>query len=93
VELLGPASAGRILSTDLKGESHEEETRTNILDRQGRTGADILRWHSANRRKYGLASRWMWAYQDTPTSKPGSRPHDGSWKGKLVREIVKNQDD
>jgi arylsulfatase A len=89
VEILGPANAARILSTDLKGEGHENETRNTILNRQGRTGADILRWHIAKCREYGFAGWWMWAYQDTPASRTGLRTLDGRWKEELVSEILK----
>ena len=93
VEILGPANAGRILSTDLKGAGHEDEIRATILNRQGQAGPDSLRWHLAKCREYGFAGWWMWAYQDTPTSKVGLRSLDGRWKRELVCEIVKSQDD
>jgi hypothetical protein len=93
VEILGPANAGRILSTDLKGAGHEDEILGTILNRQGQAGPDILRWHIAKCREYGFAGWWMWAYQDTPTSKTGLRSLDGRWKGELVSEILKSQDD
>lgn len=89
VEILGPASAGRILSTDLKGAGHEDEIRDTMLAGDIESGADILRWHIAKCREYGFAGWWMWAYQDTPTSKTGLRTLDGRWKKDLVREIVK----
>ena len=93
MDILGPANAGRILSTDLKGEGHEEETRSTILSREGRTGIDLLRWHMAKCRDYGFAGWWMWAYQDTTASKTGLRTLDGQWKGELVREIAKSRND
>jgi hypothetical protein len=91
VEIVGPANASRILSTDLKGAGHEDEIRGTILNRQGQAGPDILRWHIAKCREYGFAGWWMWAYQDTPTSKTGLRSLDGRWKGELVSEILKSQ--
>ena len=89
VEIIGGTNASRIVSTDLKGEGHEDESRDTILRREGRTGADILRWHMAKCEEYGFAGWWMWAYQDTPTSKTGLRTLDGRWKDELVREIVR----
>ena len=88
VEILGRENAWRIVSTDLKGEGHEDETRDTILSREGRTGADILRWHMAKSLEYGFAGWWMWAYQDTPAAKTGLRTLEGRWKDELVREIV-----
>ena len=92
VEILGPADAGRILSTDFKGAGHEEELRGTILAGQGGTGPEVLRWHLAKCREYGFAGWWMWAYQDTATSKTGLRRLDGGWKAELVREIVNDRD-
>ena len=88
VEILGRGDAGRILSTDLKGEGHEGETRDTILSREGRTGAEMLRWHLAKCRQYGFAGWWIWSYQDTPASRTGLRRLDGTWKEDLLREIV-----
>lgn len=93
VEILGPSDAGRILSTDLKGAGHEDELRGTILDRLVGAGPDFLRWHVAKCREYGFAGWWMWAYQDTSTSKSGLRCLDGGWKGELVHEIVNGRDD
>jgi hypothetical protein len=92
VEILGPANAGRILSTDLKGAGHEDEIRATILNRQGQDGSDSLSWHFAKCRENGFAGWWMWAYQDTPIAKTGLRSLDGRWKTELVSEILKSRD-
>jgi hypothetical protein len=84
VEILGRTDAHRILATDLKAEGHDEETRDTILSRKGRTGADMMRWHVAQCRRYGFAGWWVWAYMDTPTSHTGLRRLDGSWKRDLL---------
>lgn len=84
VRILGPSSASRILSTDLKSEGHEAETRGTILRQEGRTSAEMLRWHLRKCREYGFAGWWIWAYQDTPTSSTGIRRMDGTWKQDLV---------
>ena len=89
VEILGSTNASRIVSTDLKGAGHEDEIRNTILRCDGRTGTNILRWHLAKCEEYHFAGWWMWAYQDTPTSKAGLRTLDGRWKDELVREIVR----
>ena len=88
VEILGGTQASRIVSTDLKGEGHEAEIRDTILRSEGRTGADLLRWHLAKCAEYGFAGWWMWAYQDTPSAKTGLRMLDGRWKDTLLREIA-----
>ena len=92
VEIIGPTNAGRIVSTDLKCAGHEDEIRRTILNREGQTGPDSLRWHFAKCREYGFAGWWMWAYQDTPTSKTGLRSFDGGWKKELVSELLKSRD-
>lgn len=92
VDILGPANAGRMLSTDLKVAGNEDEIRATILNGQGQAGPDSLRWHFAKCREYGFAGWWMWAYQDTPTAKTGLRSLDGRWKTELVSEIFKSRD-
>lgn len=92
VDILGPANARRILSTDLKGPGHEDEIRGTILNGEDVAGPEILRWHFAKCREYGFAGWWIWAYQDTPTSKMGLRSMDGTWKAELVSEILHCQD-
>lgn len=87
VEILGRRNAGRILSTDLKAEGHGDETQATILNRDGRSGADMLRWHLAKCREYGFAGWWIWAYQDTPASQTGIRRLDGTWKDELIRAL------
>jgi hypothetical protein len=87
VEILGHANAGRIISTDLKGEGHESEVRDTLLDLAHRSGAEALRWHLAKCKEYGFAGWWMWAYQDTPSSLSGLRRRDGTWKEELLAEI------
>ncbi|NLH98267.1 MAG: hypothetical protein GX446_02115 [Chthonomonadales bacterium] len=87
VETLGRGNARRILSTDLKTEGHDAETRDTILRRDGRSGADMLRWHIARCREYGFAGWWIWAYQDTPTATTGIRRLDGTWKEEMMRVI------
>lgn len=91
VEIIGPDDAGRILSTDLKGVGHEDELRVTILGGVGDAGPETLRWHIAKCREYGFAGWWIWAYQDTPTSKSGVRTLDGAWKRDLVHEILESQ--
>jgi hypothetical protein len=89
VKILGPENAGRIISTDFKGEGHDDETRGTILLREGRTGSEMLRWHVDKCREYGFAGWWMWNYQDSAASKMGLRRIDGSWKNDLLRETVR----
>ncbi len=84
VEILGPRNARRLVSTDLKGLGHEDELRGSIIHTEGRSGADILRWHIGKCAEYRLAGWWMWAYQDTPTSRTGLRTLDGKWKSDLI---------
>jgi hypothetical protein len=89
VKILGVENAGRIISTDFKGEGHDDETRGTILLREGRTGSEMLRWHVDKCREYGFAGWWMWNYQDSAASKMGLRRIDGSWKNDLLRETVR----
>jgi hypothetical protein len=89
VEILGPENAHRLISTDLKGPGHED-VRDCIISIEGRSGPDLLEWHFRKCAQYGLAGWWIWAYQDTPTSKSGIRDATGAWKEDLVRTIKQN---
>jgi hypothetical protein len=85
VRLLGPESAGRIISTDFKGAGHS--TADTIVDKSALSDADVLRWHFAKVDEYGFGGWWLWSYQDTPTDPTGLRDQEGRWKPELVKAL------
>ena len=95
VEILGAESAGRILSTDLKGPGHDTERAESIIPAEGRSGADMLEWHFQKCREFGFAGWWIWAYQDlvddehtvTADRKTGIRTRSGAWKTDLIQVV------
>lgn len=87
INILGPGSATRILSTDLKGEGHQSELRDTLIKADGKSGSDMLKWHMAKCAQYRFAGWWMWAYQDTADSSTGLRGLDGRWKPELLKVI------
>ena len=88
VDILGPANAGRIVSTDFKGPGHDQERRDSIIVcPAGQTDSDMVKWHFRKCADYGFAGWWIWAYQDTPSATTGIRDLTGNWKSDLVRAI------
>lgn len=87
IEILGPANASRIISTDLKGPGHDQELRDSIISPDGKSGAEMLQWHFQKSAEYGFAGWWVWAYEDTPTANTGIRNRVGDWKRDLVPVI------
>lgn len=85
VAILGPQSAGRLISTDFKGAGHS--TAGTIVDKSGLSDADVLRWHFAKVDEYGFGGWWIWSYQDTPDSSTGLRDQNGRWKPELVKVV------
>jgi len=85
VRLLGPDSAGRIISTDLKGAGHAIEPC--IVDKRGLSGAEVLEWHFGKVSEYGFAGWWIWSYQDSADAATGLRDLQGHWKPELVRVV------
>jgi hypothetical protein len=83
VKILGPGSASRLLSTDLKGPGHADVADC-IMSIHGCSGPDLLKWHLEKCAQYGFAGWWIWAYQDTPTDRSGIRDLDGNWKTNLT---------
>jgi hypothetical protein len=77
VRILGPQSAGRIISTDFKGPGHRLESC--IVDRTGLSDADVLRWHFAKVAEYGFGGWWIWSYQHATTEPTGLRDLRGQW--------------
>ncbi len=90
IEILGPANASRIISTDLKGPGHDQELRDSIISPGGKSGAEMLQWHFQKSAEYGFAGWWVWAYQDTPNATTGIRNRVGDWNQDLV-PIIKHQ--
>lgn len=88
VEILGPENASKIISSDLKGPGHDD-VRDCIISIEDRPGPEIFQWHFQKCAQYGFAGWWIWAYQDTPTSKSGIREVTGAWKADLVHVIKK----
>jgi hypothetical protein len=86
LSILGPGSASRLISTDLKGPGHDDVADC-ILSIQGRSGPDLLKWHYQKCASYGFVGCWIWAYQDTPTDHSGIRDLDGNWKTNLTRTM------
>ncbi|MCX5758051.1 MAG: hypothetical protein NTU83_06020, partial [Candidatus Hydrogenedentes bacterium] len=87
VEILGPENASKIISTDLKGPGHDDDLRDCIISIKDRPGSEVFQWHFQKCAEYGFAGWWIWAYQDTPTSKSGIREVTGAWKTDLIHVI------
>ena len=85
VRILGPRNANRIISTDFKGAGHD--TTNCIVNKNGMSGADVLRWHFDKITEYGFGGWWMWSYQDAEKEPTGLRDLAGNWKPDLVREV------
>jgi hypothetical protein len=85
VRILGPANAGRVISTDFKGEGHA--LTSCIVDKAGLSGAAVLQWHFGKVSEYGFAGWWVWGYQDGENDSTGLRDRQGRWKPALVRAI------
>jgi len=77
VRILGPESAGRIISTDFKGPGHR--LGECILDKSGLSEPEQLRWHFDKVAEYGLAGWWIWSYQHTSGEPTGLRDLEGHW--------------
>jgi hypothetical protein len=85
--ILGPGSAGRIISTDFKGEGHT--IAPCIADKSGLDGAAVLQWHLDKVSEYGFAGWWMWSYMDGEREATGLRDRQGRWKPELVATLRK----
>jgi len=86
IQILGPGSAARLISTDFKGPGHEDVADCTLAI-QGRPGTDLLRWQLDKCAEYHFAGWWIWAYQDTPTDRSGIRDLAGNWRTDLTRII------
>ncbi len=91
VEILGKENASRIISTDLKGQGHEEEMKPTIIPIDGRSGPEMLEWQLKKCEEYGFAGWWIYAYQDQQVfnQQAGIRRVNGQWKDELVQVLKK----
>ena len=87
LKILGPGSAARMVSTDLKAAGHDDERRDTIIRTGALSGAELLAWHLRQCARLRFAGWWVWAYQDTPTSRSGLRTLSGDWKPELLAAI------
>ncbi len=90
IKILGPGSAARLISTDLKSVGHNSEREHTILSLPDVDEAAMLRWQLGACNRHGFAGWWIWAYQDTPESKSGIRKLSGDWKPEVVKIIRDN---
>ncbi|MFA6239664.1 MAG: hypothetical protein WC655_01970 [Candidatus Hydrogenedentales bacterium] len=85
LKILGPESAGRLVSTDFKW--FDREPKDSILAPQGKSGADVLEWHFKKCAEYGFSGWWIWAYQDCGKEAFGLRGATGEWRQELLPAI------
>lgn len=86
IEILGPGSASRIISTDFK--ATECDLEQTILAVKDADASALLDWHFTACAEYGFAGWWIWAYQDTSTHAWGLRSTGGRWRETLVERVA-----
>lgn len=90
VRVLGPDSASRLISTDLKWHDWDGNgVHTCIIPTQGRSATEMLDWQFRKAAEYGMAGWWIWSYQDTANDSFGIRTHLGEWKPELVEALAR----